>query len=253
MTRSGPSRAAEAIVALLLPPVCREEILGDLHERYRGSAQYSLEVVCTVPLVIISRIRRTADPQVLLIQAFALYVSFLGAAWWVSRALLDEQWGLLRLGVPAAMAILGLMLEDAYASGARRQVLRLARGPMVGVVSALLSQSVLRAGNPELALPGWVALYGCAMSLLLCTAIRVWFPPVAERFQAANAPALWLKHADGAAGVAKGTMLALKSAAAAIAVTALGGWMADHLAVPRSRLIAPLLLMVIAYQLLKRD
>ena len=85
MTRSGPSRAAEAIVALLLPPVCREEILGDLHERYRGSAQYSLEVVCTVPLVIISRIRRTADPQVLLIQAFALYVSFLGAAWWVSR------------------------------------------------------------------------------------------------------------------------------------------------------------------------
>ena len=28
--RSGPSKAAEAIVALLLPPACREEVLGDL-------------------------------------------------------------------------------------------------------------------------------------------------------------------------------------------------------------------------------
>ena len=72
----GPSKAAEAIVAVFLPPACREEVLGDLHERYRSPRQYGLEALRTVPLVILSRIRRTADPQVILMQAFALYVSF---------------------------------------------------------------------------------------------------------------------------------------------------------------------------------
>ena len=81
LMRSGPSKAAEAIVALLLPPACREEVLGDLHERYRSRLQYFTDALSTVPLVILSRIRRTADPQVLLIQAFALYASFLTAAW----------------------------------------------------------------------------------------------------------------------------------------------------------------------------
>ena len=36
--RLRPSKTAEAIVALFLPPACREEVLGDLHERYRSSA-----------------------------------------------------------------------------------------------------------------------------------------------------------------------------------------------------------------------
>ena len=104
----GPSKAAEAIVALLVPPACREEVLGDLHERYISSGQYGLDAVRTIPLVIISRIRRTADPQVLLMQAFALYASFLGAAWLKDRTFLSDQWGLLRLAIPAGMAMLGL-------------------------------------------------------------------------------------------------------------------------------------------------
>jgi hypothetical protein len=78
---SGPSKIAEAIVSVLIPPACREEVIGDLHERFKSSSQYAVDALRTVPLVIISRIRRTADPQMLLIQAFALYMSFLGAAW----------------------------------------------------------------------------------------------------------------------------------------------------------------------------
>jgi hypothetical protein len=78
---SGLSKTAEAIVAGFVPPASREEVLGDLHERYRSPRQYGVDALCTVPLVILSRIRRTADPQMLLIQAFALYVSFLGAAY----------------------------------------------------------------------------------------------------------------------------------------------------------------------------
>jgi hypothetical protein len=91
---SGPSKTAEAIVGTLIPPVCREEVLGDLHERYISPRKYVLEALRTIPLVIVSRIRRTADPQVLLMQAFAWYVSFLGAAWLRDRAFLNEPWDL---------------------------------------------------------------------------------------------------------------------------------------------------------------
>lgn len=66
---SGPSKAAEAIAALFVPPACREEVLGDLRERCSSPRQYAVDALRTIPLVIISRIRRTADPQVLLIQA----------------------------------------------------------------------------------------------------------------------------------------------------------------------------------------
>src|SRR5262245_27951784 len=86
--RSGPSRAAEGMVAILVPPACREEVLGDLHERYRSPGQYCCEALCTVPFVILSRIRRTTDPPVLLMQALGLSVCFLGSAWFQDNALL---------------------------------------------------------------------------------------------------------------------------------------------------------------------
>jgi hypothetical protein len=72
---SGPSRTAEGIIAAIVPPACREEVVGDLHERYRSQGRYALDALRTVPLVIVSRIRRTADPQILVIQAFVLYLS----------------------------------------------------------------------------------------------------------------------------------------------------------------------------------
>ena len=34
--KRGPSKLAEAIVAFLLPRSCREEVLGDLYERYKS-------------------------------------------------------------------------------------------------------------------------------------------------------------------------------------------------------------------------
>ena len=164
---SGPSKSAEAIVAILVPPACREEVVGDLHERYRSPGQYVFDALITVPLVILSRVRRTADPQVVLIQAFVLYLSFLCAAWFKDAALLQAQWGLLRLAIPAGITLLVVMLEDAYASPGRRSPLSLVRGPVLGLAFALASQGLFWAGNPDLALPRWILLYGCAMSLLL--------------------------------------------------------------------------------------
>lgn len=192
---SGPSRSAEAVVSLLVPPACREEVLGDLYERYCSPRQYFLEAARTMPLVILSRIRRTADPQVLVIQAFALYMSYLGAAWLRDGALPQEPWRLLQLAVPAGMALLGLVLEDAYAIRGRRAPMGLARGPLVGLGLALVSQGVLWAGKPDWTVPRGILLNGCAMSLLLSSAVRMLFPPAADQLQGVNAPAHWLKQA----------------------------------------------------------
>jgi hypothetical protein len=63
LMHSGPSKTAEAIVAIFVPAVCREEVLGDLHERYRSPGQYALDAVRTVPLVIYSRILRTSSAK----------------------------------------------------------------------------------------------------------------------------------------------------------------------------------------------
>jgi len=161
LTDSGPSKAAEALVAVFLPLACREEVLGDLHERYRSPWQYGFEALSTVPLVAIGRIRRTADPRILLIQAFAVAVSFLGAAWFRDGPLLRSQWGLLRLAVPGAMTLLGLVLEDAYARLGRRNAAELVRGPVARIALATLSQAALGAGHAGVAVPRWVMLYGC--------------------------------------------------------------------------------------------
>src|SRR5215831_4535869 len=251
LMKAGPSRAAEALVAILTPPACREEVLGDLYERYRSPRQYGLEAMRTIPLVIISRIRRTADPQVLLMQAFVLYLSFLGAAWSIDRTLLQEQWGLMRLAIPAATTILGIVLEDAYAKPGRRSALKLVRRPVIGVGLALLSQGVLSTGNLNLALPRWIALYGCAMSLLLSSAVRLLFPPVTDQLQGANAPALWLKQAGGS-GDNRAVGVAFQWAATVVGAAIAGAWMADRLTLPKPRVIGSLLLLSIAFQLWKR-
>ncbi|HUJ20443.1 MAG TPA: hypothetical protein VLX58_02925 [Bryobacteraceae bacterium] len=249
---SGPSGITEAIVALLVPPACREEVLGDLHERFKSPLQYAADALLTVPLVIVSRMRRTADPQILLIQAFALYMSFLGAAWLRDGAVLGEQWRLLRPAIPAAMAMLGLILDDTYANPGRRSSLNLARGPLLGLALALASQGLLWISNPALALPRWITFYGCAMSLLLSSAIRMLFPPVTGRLQGANAPAHWLKQA----GVSPANPLAgvrvLKGAFIIVTVAIVGTWMIARATPSKAPMVPVLLVLLVAYQVWKR-
>jgi hypothetical protein len=174
---SAPPRAIQAVVALFIPPACREEVLGDLQERCASPAKYCVDAIGAVPLVILSRIRRTADPQLLLMQAFVLYLSFYGAAWFKAPALLYEPWALARLAIPGGVTLLGLLLEDAYARPGHRSPLRLVRGPLLGLVWALLSQAVLLAGHSRLTLPLWILLYGSVMGLLLTSALRMLFSP----------------------------------------------------------------------------
>jgi hypothetical protein len=249
---SGPSRIGEAVVGFLIPPACREEVLGDLHERFKSPLQYTADALVTVPLVIISRIRRTADPRILLIQAFALYMPFLGAAWVNNGAVLREQWGLLRLAIPAATAMPGLILDDTYANTSRRSSLNLARGPLLGLVMALVSQGLLWIINSDLALPRWITFYGCAMSFLLSSAVRMLFPPVTEQLLGANTPALWLKRVGRSRGSPQGIIRVLKDIPAVLALAAIGTWITEPSVPPKAGIVMLLVVLVVAYRISKR-
>ncbi|MGH7490250.1 MAG: hypothetical protein ACREMY_32280, partial [bacterium] len=116
----GPPKMLETIVGWLIPPACREEVLGDLHERYTAPRQYFIDALGALPMIVVSRIRRTAYSDMLLMEAFALYLCFLAAAWYASSTTLAAPAGLFRLAIPAAVALLALATADAYADPARR-------------------------------------------------------------------------------------------------------------------------------------
>ncbi len=181
--RAAPPRLLEAVVAFLLPPACREHILGDLHERYKSGCMYVKDAVSTVPRVIASRVRRTADPQALLMEAFALYISFLTASWRLDGIpFLYEQQGFARLAVPVSAALVALILGDAYSTGRRSPLMPLLEAAF-SMGAGFLSQAVLVVVGRELVVPRWTMISGAGMSVLLLSTLRALFPPVAGRPQ----------------------------------------------------------------------
>lgn len=213
-----------------------------MHERYNSAGQYGLDALRTVPLVIVSRIRRTSDPQVRLMQATVLYLSFLGAAWFKDSAFLYEQWGLPRLAVPAGMALLGILLADAYAKAAQPSVQSLVLGLVCGLGLAYLSQAALGTIRPDLAVPGWIMFYGCALSVLLVSALRILFPPASEQPLGANAPAFWLESSFGSAGNHMVLVRIVQGIAAIVAAALVGTWIADQFPILKPRLNLGLLM-----------
>jgi hypothetical protein len=191
---SAPPEIIEKALSLLIPPACREEVLGDLYERCTSSSQYIGESLRVIPMVIFSRIRRTADTQVLLMQATALYVSFMATAWYQGQTSLFADSGFLRLAIPPAWVVLGFVVDDAYASPGKRSNFKQTRGPVLGLGFAYLSQLALSTGYRSLALPKLTMFYGSAVGLLFAIAVKSLFPAIIDRQAGAGAPALWLKY-----------------------------------------------------------
>jgi hypothetical protein len=175
--RPSPPKVPQALAAVLLPCACREEVLGDFQERCTSPLQYCRDALFTVPLVILSRIRRTGDPALVLMHALVLYLSFYGVAWFKAYSLLYEPWALVRLAIPVVIILLAIVLEDAYARPGHRSPLRMVRGPLLGLAWMLLSQAAFGASHSRLALPLWIVLYGGALGLLLSSALRLLFSP----------------------------------------------------------------------------
>jgi hypothetical protein len=186
---SGPSKISETIAGWLIPPACREEVLGDMRERRQRSAPYLLEAAHLVPCVIYSRICRTTDAVVALTEAVSMYTAFVMAAWWLDRAALLDERGFVRLAIPGAIFLAATILADAYSNPKRRWPLKPLFGPMLGFALAYAVQSMLG----QWALPASVLAWGSGISLLLVSTLRLAFPPIADQPQAANVPAFWQK------------------------------------------------------------
>lgn len=116
----GPPAALERLVRILIPPAAREAVSGDLWERYVSPLQYLIEGVQIMPYVVASQIRRTSSFAVLALQAFALFACLGGFAI-DSPTYAVPNWA--RAAVPTIVALLLLILRDAYRAPSRRPLL----------------------------------------------------------------------------------------------------------------------------------
>jgi hypothetical protein len=124
---------------------------------------------------------------------------------------------------------------------------------VLGVGLALALQGMFWISHSNLAVPYWIAAYGCAMSLLLSSAVRMSLPPATDQFQGANAPAAWLKQTAPPLANSPGMIRAVKSATAILVVAMVGSWIATRWELPKPRMITLLLVLVVGYQVWKRN
>jgi hypothetical protein len=127
--------------------------------------------------------------------------------------------GLLRLAIPGAIALFVLVVADAYANPKKKSVLR----PVLAVALAFAVVFLVHVIHPLL--PGMMLAVGSGMSMMLLLAMRMLFPPIADRPQQAQGPAFWQKQEILAAGV-------LKATAAVAGILLVGSAVPDRLKAP---------------------
>jgi hypothetical protein len=110
-----------ALTVQLIPPACREHVLGDFSERYTSPRQYAADALRTLPFVIAGQIRRTSDSLRLLMCAMPAFVFFGGLR---SRPDVVDSVTWLPALAPTIGVAIALVLRSAYRnpdSGSSRQ------------------------------------------------------------------------------------------------------------------------------------
>lgn len=178
----GPPKILEDLAKILIPPACREEVLGDLYERYKSPAQYLGDLVSTLPFVILSRVMRITDIRLLVMDALVVYGSFLAAAWYVTRRLVTQEGGLVRLTIPSGLTLLGLLISEAFTPPLTRPASDWIRsyGVKLGVVALCKLSGLATVAD----------FYGLVLSLMLVSAARLMFAPDTRQPQGAGGSAL---------------------------------------------------------------
>lgn len=188
----GPPKTLELFFGICIPPACREEVLGDLCEKYSSLLEYIFLAIRTIPCVLFSRARRVTEAPVLFMQALLLYGCYVAAAFYRDSAFLYGPGGLLRAALPLAPFLLVTVLIDVYRAPAR-SAFQLAGRVAFAALIAFLTMA-------RFALPYWMNLLGASASLVLVTGLRFLFRPHPNLGQAAG-PAHWLKQTPAAVAV----------------------------------------------------
>jgi hypothetical protein len=163
---AGPPVLIEKVVRLLLPAPTREHVLGDLAERYSTPAGYVGEALRTVPFVVVSQIRRTAQFALAPLIALTLFGGFATGR--------NVTW--LHAIIPAVATMIGLMLRDAYKIRDPRRLWRQgAVDVSVAAAFAAGSQALVAAVRPDL-LIGPAGVLGGAAALGMLYLLRIQNP-----------------------------------------------------------------------------
>lgn len=161
---TGPSKITETLVYWLLPPACREEIIGDMRERNQSWSQFLIEATHTVPSVIYSQIRRTVNLVVVLAEAVSLYTAFVLSAWSLDRDLLLGEYAFAKLALPPAIFLAAIILADVYSDSRKRWPLKPLFGPTLGFALTIAIEL-----NHKWSLPVSVLIWGGALSVLIAS------------------------------------------------------------------------------------
>jgi hypothetical protein len=151
---AGPPAALERALLWVIPPQVREEVAGDLWERYRSVPGYLADLIRTLPWIVASQGRLATEPSLFLLISFTLVASLGGLE--PGRAEVGVSVPLKALAT-ALPSLVTLLLRNAYRQketwGGARAV-----GDVVWLgIALLLSRTAVALTAPSYALPiGWL-------------------------------------------------------------------------------------------------
>lgn len=186
-----PPEFVEDAVGWLLPPACREEVLGDLCEQYVNAARYAMNMLTVAPRVIVSQIRRNTDIRVFLATSCAICYSF--AAGSADSSLRDfplhaDALTWLRLAIPTVVALLVLLVRNGYADSETRRLRAITLDVAVAMGVAAFTQFALAAFRSHLMLVLWCPSEGAVLGWLFAILLRAIFPPEMRRPAVVRSP-----------------------------------------------------------------
>lgn len=164
----GPPRWLEATVMRLVPPATREEVAGDLWERYRSPLSYLADAARIMPWLVASQARRSTDPALFMLFGFILFASLGGLEPERTPLAVPIAWR----AIPAAVCgLAALVLCNVYRAGdvwtARRAI-----GDLAWLVVGVAVSQAIGVIKPEWRLPlGWM-IGGCLFSALAVLLLR---------------------------------------------------------------------------------
>jgi hypothetical protein len=162
-----PPKVMERVVRLLVPPVSREHVVGDLSERYVSPRQYLLDALRTVPFVIGSRIRRTQHP---------VGVAFITLLLWFAVFYGNGQKHWIVATIPTLAGLVAFVLRGVYRVPAPTRVRDAAMDIGVYAAFVVASQAAVALLAPDLLLSKVALFVGFPLSCVILFFVRLQLP-----------------------------------------------------------------------------
>jgi hypothetical protein len=169
-----PPRLIEAIIERLVPPACRESVLGDWNERYDSAPRYVLRAFSALPFLVASQVRRTSKVENVVSEAVVIYLAF-ALEFFVRPASLVAHQVLIPILTVMCTALFALVIRDAYADPEDRSAARTIRDACIAIAAIVCVEAVLSVSHLSTwLLPWWFILRGGRASIPMLFMVR-WF------------------------------------------------------------------------------